>query len=249
MLTGATSRERVWLAARVAAVLAMALLAIVVKPGAKQSATVIRERYLSPLEMAFSADGHLLYVVCEGSDEVRVVDVPSGKVVGSVAVGHAPRGIASSPDGHWLYVTNAWSDNVSVIDAAALKVVQTLPAGFEPTGVVSDLNGTTLYVANRLSGDVSVIDLKSGQETKRLLAGRGASYLALSPDRKSIYCTHIYPNPGAFRTQPNSEITVIDTARQTVVERKPLHNVAGVFHLALSADGKLGAVAQLRPRI
>ena len=191
----------------------MALLAIAAKPAAKQSAAT-RERYLSPLEMAFSADGHLLYVVCEGSDEVRVVDVTSGKVVGSVPVGRVPRGIASSPDGHWLYVTNAWSDNVSVIDAADLKVVQTLPAGFEPTGVVSDLSGAALYVANRLSGDVSVIDLKTGQEIKRLLAGRGASYLAISPDGKWIYCTHIYPNSGAFRTQPNSEITVIDTARQ-----------------------------------
>jgi YVTN family beta-propeller protein len=33
-----------------------------------------------------------------------------------------------------------------------------------------------------------------------------------------------------------------------VVERKPMHNVAGVFHVALSADGKLGVAAQLRPK-
>jgi YVTN family beta-propeller protein len=248
MLPRPASREQLWVAAKVAAVLAMAVLAIAAKPAAKQAAAIAKERYLSPLEMASSADGHLLYVVCEGSDEVRVVDVPLGKVVGSVPVGRIPRGIASSPDGHWLYVTNAWSDNVSVIDAAALKVVQTLPAGFEPTGIVSDLSGAMLYVANRLSGDVSVIDLKTGQEIKRLLAGRGASYLAISLDGKWIYCTHIYPNPGTFRTQPNSEITVIDTARQMVVERKPMHNVAGVFHLALSHDGKLGVAAQLRPK-
>ena len=170
------------------------------------------------------------------------------RVISRVAVGRMPRGIASSPDGQQLYITNAWSDTVSVIDTATLQVVQTLPTGLEPSGVISDTAGATLYVANRLSGDISVIDLKSGQEIKRLLAGRGASYLALSPDGKWIYCTHIYPNPGAFRTQPNSEITVIDTARQTVVERKPLHNVAGVFHVALSADGRLGVAAQLRPK-
>jgi YVTN family beta-propeller protein len=80
------------------------------------------------------------------------------------------------------------------------------------------------------------------------LAGRGASYLTISPDGELIFCTHIYPNPGAFRTPPNSEITVIDTASQTVVERKQLHNVAGVFHIAISADGKLGVAAQLRPK-
>jgi YVTN family beta-propeller protein len=169
-------------------------------------------------------------------------------VVGVVTVGRAPRGIALSPDGRQLYVTNAWSDSVSVIDTTSLKVMQTLATGFEPSGIVVDRSGETLYVANRLSGDISVIDLKAGKESKRLLAGHGASYLALSPDGKWIYCTHIYPNPGAFRTQPNSEITVIDTARQIVVERQTLHNVAGVFHVAVSADGKLGVVAQLRPK-
>jgi YVTN family beta-propeller protein len=105
-----------------------------------------------------------------------------------------------------------------------------------------------LYVANRLSNDISVIDASTGQEIKRLLAGRGASYLALSADGKWIYGTHIYPNAGAFRSQPNSEITIIDTARQAVVERKRLPNVAGVFHIALSGDGRLGVATQLRPK-
>jgi len=198
--------------------------------------------------MVLSADGRLLYVVCQDSDEVRVVNTQSGKLAGSIPVGHMPRGIATSSDGQNLFVTNAWSDTVSVIDTDSFKVVQTLPTGFEPSGVVVDARGETLYVANRLSGDVSLIDLKTGRESKRLLAGRGASYLALSPDGKWIYCTHIYPNRGAVRSQPNSEITVIDTTLQTVVERKALRNVAGVFHVAVSADGKLGVAAQLRPK-
>jgi YVTN family beta-propeller protein len=41
---------------------------------------------------------------------------------------------------------------------------------------------------------------------------------------------------------------VIDTASRTVVERKQLHNVAGVFHVALAGDGRLGIAAQLRPK-
>ena len=232
----------------VVAIFAVALLAIAAKPAARQSAAIPRERYLSPIEMVSSPDGRLLYVVCQDSDEVRVVDVASREVIRSVPVGRMPRGIALSRDGHQLYITNAWSDTVSVIDTSALQVVQTLPTGAEPSGVVADSDNTTLYVANRLSGDISVIDLKSGQEIKRLLAGRGASYLALSPDGKWIYCTHIYPNAGASRTQPNSEITVIDTVRQIVIERKPLHNVAGMFHVALSTDGHLGVAAQLRPK-
>lgn len=230
-------------------VVSVVLLAIAAKPAPKQSLGTVRERYLSPIEMTLSSDGRLIYVVCEGSDELRIVDATSGKAVGSIPVGHVPRGIASSPDGRTLYITNSWSDNVSVIDTAQKQVVQTLSTGFEPTGVVVDRSGATLYVANRLSSDISVIDLETGQEIRRLLAGRGASYLAISPDGKSIYSTHIYPNPGPFRTPPNSEITVIDAQRQMVVGRTQLHNVAGLFHIATSLDGKLGVVAQLRRKI
>ena len=231
----------------VVSILTVTLLAIAAKP-APQSAAFTKQRYLSPIEMALSPDGRLLYVVCQESDEVRLVDTQSNKVVGTIQVGHAPRGIAQSNDGSRLYVTNAWSDTVSVIDTAAQKLVQTLPTGFEPTGVVLDRPGTTMYVANRLSNDISVIDLQTGQETKRLLAGRGASYLVASPDGRWVFCTHIYPNQGTYRAQPNSEITIIDAEKQRVAERMPLRNVAGVFHVALSQDGNLGVAAQLRPK-
>jgi YVTN family beta-propeller protein len=232
----------------IAGVFAVVVLALAAQPAPKQSASSVKERYLSPIEMAFSHDGRLLFVVCQDSDEVRVLDVQSGKIIRNVAVGHLPRAIAVAPDGKRLYITNAWSDSVSVIDTTSFEVIQTLPTGSEPTGVVADRDGAFLYVASRLSSDVSVIDLKTGQESKRLAAGQGASYLALSPDGRSIYCTHVYPNRGPVRTTPESEITVIDTASQRVVERKALHNVAGTFHVALSQDGKLGVVAQLRPK-
>src|ERR1039457_4278137 len=236
------------LAVTVAVIIALMMLASTAKLPSARSKSEIGERYLSPLEILLSPDGRQLYVVCQTSDELRVEDLESGKVVTVVPLGRAPRGITLSPDGTHIYVTNSTDDTVSVVDAATLKVTRTLPTGFEPAGIVINRTGDTLYVANRLSSDISVIDVKTGQETKRLLAGRGASYLALSPDGKFIYGTHIYPNPGAFRNPPNSEITVIDTERQTVVERKPMHNVAGVFHVALSADGKLGVAAQLRPK-
>ncbi|MGA9072680.1 MAG: beta-propeller fold lactonase family protein [Candidatus Sulfotelmatobacter sp.] len=242
------AKVTVSIASALALTFVLMLLAPTAKPASPRSEAGINERYLSPIEMALSPNGRLLYVVCQASDELRVVELASGKIVSTVSVGHVPRGIVLSPDGRHIYVTNAWSDTVSLIDATTLRVVRTLPTGFEPTGIVCDRSGVTLYIANRLSSDISVIDVNTGQEIKRLLAGRGASYLALSADGKWIYGTHIYPNAGAFRTQPNSEITVIDTARQAVVERKRLNNVAGVFHVALSVDGKLGVAAQLRPK-
>jgi YVTN family beta-propeller protein len=216
--------------------------------GAGAKGPTEEHRYLSPNELAMSPDGRWLYVVCERSDELLVVDTQSGTVAKRLTVGHVPRGLSLSSDARRLYVANSWSDTVSVIDAATLAVEKNVATGFEPTSVVSDRNDATLYIANRLGSDISVVNLATGQEIKRLAAGHGASYLTLSSDGRQIYCTHVYPNNARLRTTPESEITVIDTASQRVVDRKSLKNVAGVFHVATSADGRLGVAAQLRPK-
>jgi len=205
-------------------------------------------RYPSPIELVISRDGSRLFALCEGTDEVVAYDLASGKIVRRIPVGHVPKGLALSPDGSRLYVANSWSDTISELDTSSLQVVRTLPAGFEPNAVISDRQGRFLFVANRLSNDVSVVDLATGLETKRLVAGRGAAYLTLSPDGSRVYSTHIYPNIGTWRSTPESEITVIDAARQIVIDRYRLHNAAGVFHVALSADGRLGMAAQMRPK-
>ena len=210
--------------------------------------------YASPLEVLLSPDGARLYVLCQQSEEVRVLDAASYSVMKTIAVGKVPRGFSLSPDGTRLFVTNSWDDTLSVIDTRTLTVTATWPVGAEPSSVVEDRAGKRLFVANRISNDVAVLDAQTGAEKKRLLSGRGSSYLAISPDGSRIYATHIYPNPPRVRTEldnrtaPESEITVIDTARAVVVDRMPLDRIAGVFHLAVSSDGRLGAVAEYHPK-
>jgi YVTN family beta-propeller protein len=114
--------------------------------------------------------------------------------------------------------------------------------------VVEDRQGKRLFIANRISNDVAVLDAQTGAEEKRLLAGRGSSYLALSPDGTKLYATHVYPNASPHRTAPESEITVVDVARAVVVDRIPLHGIAGVFHMAFAGDGRLGVVAEYHPK-
>ncbi len=204
--------------------------------------------YASPLEVLLSPDGARLYVLCQQSQEVRVLDAASYAVIKNIAVGRVPRGISLSPDGARLFVTNSWDDTLSIIDTNALVVVATWPVGAEPSSVVEDRQGKRLFIANRISNDVAVLDAQTGAEEKRLLAGRGSSYLALSPDGTKLYATHVYPNASPHRTAPESEITVVDVARAVVVDRIPLHGIAGVFHMAFSGDGRLGVVAEYHPK-
>ena len=229
--------------------LAVALLAVALwtdRPVRASEADAVD--YASPLELLFSPDGARLYVLCQQSEEVRVLDAATYAVIKNIAVGRVPRGISLSPSGDRLFVTNTWDDSLSVIDTRTLAVTATWPVGAEPSGVVEDRAGKHLFVANRISNDVAVLDAQTGAEEKRLLAGRGSSYLTLSPDGGRIYATHVYPNASPHRTAPESEITVIDTARAVVVDRMSLHGVAGVFHLAFSADGRIGVVAEYHPK-
>jgi len=204
--------------------------------------------YASPVEMLFSSDGTRLYVLCQGSDQVRVLDPATYKETKAIHVGHIPRGISLSPNGARLYVANTWDDTISVIDTASLEVVATWPVGAEPSSVVEDRAGKHLFVADRISNDVAVLNAQTGEEEKRLAAGRGASYITPSPDGSRLYVTHVYPNPAAQRGVPESEITVVDTARAVVVDRIPLHGIAHGFHIAFSADGRLGVAATLHPK-
>jgi YVTN family beta-propeller protein len=118
--------DPVKLTAGLAPIVVLILVAVAAKPAAKSAENGVSERYLSPIEMALSPDGHSLYVVCQSSGELRVVDTTTSKVVASVALGRLPRGIALSPDGSQIYVTNADDDTVSVVDTATLKVTRSL---------------------------------------------------------------------------------------------------------------------------
>jgi YVTN family beta-propeller protein len=240
------------LAVLAAAVLTFAFWSVINHPVRADESDM--QDYASPLEVLLSPDGARLYVLCQQSEEVRVLDATSYAVIKNIAVGRVPRGFSLSHDGARLYVANSWDDTLSVIDTSALAVVATWPVDAEPSSVVEDRAGKRLFVANRISSNVAVLDAQTGAEEKRLSAGRGASYLTLSPDGSRIFGTHIFPNPQPHRSglenrsAPESEITVIDTARAVVIDRMPLHAIAGVFHLALSGDGRLGVVAEYHPK-
>lgn len=210
--------------------------------------------YASPIELVFSPDGARLYVLCQGSEEVRVLDAATYASIKTISVGRMPRGLSLSNDGTRLYVTNTWDDTLNVIDTGSLAVTATWAVGFEPSGVVEGRDGKHLFIANRISNDVTVLDAHTGVEEKRLAAGRGASYITPSPDGARLYVTHVYPNftrqstVGGNRVPPESEITVIDPVRAMVVDRIPLHRVAHSFHIAFSPDGRLGVATNMHPK-
>ena len=239
---------------RLLAVLSGAGLALAAARGpgvttvAAQPAPTPEEHYASPLELLLSPDGARLYVLCQGVDAVRVLNAVTGRVLQTIPVGHVPRGFSLSADGTRMFVANSWDDTVTVIDTKTEQVKATWAAGFEPSSVAEDRAGKLLYVADRVGNNITVLDAATGEEKTTLAAGRGASYLTISSDGSRMYATHVYPNATPHRTPPKSEITVIDPVLARVVDRMTLPDIAGVFHVALSRDGRLGVAAELHPK-
>jgi YVTN family beta-propeller protein len=194
-------------------------------------------RYLTPAEMALSPDGLRLYVACEDADAVLAVDLRSERVVARAEVGRKPQGVAVSPDGKTLYVSNQWSDTVSEVNARTFKAVRTLPTGWGPVGLTTDRAGKVLYVANSIGNDVSLLDLSTGEEIKRLDAWRSPHQVALSRDGRFVYVSNLLAHVTPYDEPPVSELTVIDTASETVRERVLVPGAIELEHLAEAPIG------------
>jgi len=176
-------------------------------------------RYKTPLNMALSPDGKELYVTCEASHTVIVVNVQRRQKVAEIPVGHHPTDVTFGPDGAKAYVSNRLDDTVSVIDVSARKVIATIGVGDEPHGVLTDASGKLVYVLNTSADSISVIDTTTLKELKRLSASRSPWSLSLSPDGSLIYVTNNLSGFVKFRAPSVSEVTVIDTSRAVVEER------------------------------
>ena len=175
--------------------------------------------YKNPVNLAFRPDGREVWVACESSGSVIVVDAASRAKVAEIAVGGQANDVAFSPDGKTAFVSSRLQDSVSVLDVATRAVTRVITVGDEPHGVLADATGRRLFVLNTSSDSISVIDLAAGKEMRRLPASRSPWSLALSPDGTRLLVTNALAQPGKFRTAPVSEVTGVDPVRGAVSTR------------------------------
>lgn len=185
----------------------------------EQYEKIARPQYKTPWNMAFRPGTDELWLACEASDSVIVIDTRSRRKVAEITVGKHVNDITFGPDGSLAYASNRLDDTVSVIDPNSRSVVDTLAVGDSPHGLLTDRSGKYLYSLNTLSDSISVVDTRTHREVKRLSAGRSPWSLAMDPKRNRIFVTSALPQFVDFRTTPVSEVTVIDTDRQIVENR------------------------------
>jgi YVTN family beta-propeller protein len=178
-----------------------------------------QSRYKTPVNLTVSPDGSRLYVVCQNSNSVVVLDPGRGRVLVEHPVGKRPHDAALHPDGRTLYVTNRLSGTLTVIDTASGQTRAEIAVGAEPHGVLTDPEGRRVYVLATGQNAVSVLDAGDLTPTTRLAAGVGPWSMALAPDGASLWVTNSRSNPVRFRDPPVTEITVVQPGSDRVVRR------------------------------
>ena len=117
-------------------------------------------------------------VTAETENRVLVVDLPSGRVVRSIALPPDPEDIAAPPSGGDVVVTSAASGKVTVLDRRSLRVLKVF-GGFESPHIVAlSPDARHAYVTDDTAGTLTVLDLATLRETGTIRVGAGAHHVS-----------------------------------------------------------------------
>jgi DNA-binding beta-propeller fold protein YncE len=138
-----------------------------------------------PYHLAFSPDGKLLTVAGLARNQIDVYDATTMKLLKRFPAKSTPSHIAYAPDSGVAFVSLQDSDRLMAIDLRKMEVKWNEPIGKTPAGVLWH-NGKVL-VADMGTDYVAQVDPADGRVVARIVTGKGAHNLFLSPDRKILW--------------------------------------------------------------
>jgi lysophospholipase L1-like esterase len=101
-----------------------------------------------PMAPAYDAATKRLYVPCEGSGLLDVIELPSCRKLDPIPLGDVyPNGVVLAADGQTAWTANFFGSSLTEIDLAARQVRRTLPLGSTAEGIAQ--RGDALLVATR----------------------------------------------------------------------------------------------------
>ena len=144
-----------------------------------------RTTVADPYQLGFSPDGKFLAVNGLARNQVDIYDAAAMTLIKRFPVDSTPSHLVFSPDSKTVFVSLQNTNKLAAFDLTAMKLLWTEPIGPTPAGVVW-LHGKVL-VANMGADYVAVADPATGQIVDRIVTGKGAHNLFLSPDGKILW--------------------------------------------------------------
>jgi DNA-binding beta-propeller fold protein YncE len=138
-----------------------------------------------PYQIGFSPNGRFFTVTGLARNQVDVYDGASMTLLKRFPIASMPSHLAYSPDSSMVYVSLQGSDSLMAIDLTRLAVVWVKPVGKTPAGVM--WHDGHVLVADMGADYLAEVDPVDGSVVRRIVTGRGAHNLFLSPDQRIIW--------------------------------------------------------------
>ncbi len=125
-------------------------------------ATIDLRPYIAPHTLKLGPDG-LIYITCENSAVVAVIDPDTEKVVAAIDSGSTNgHRLVISPDGERLYTENEEDATISVIDLPRRKLLGKIATPRPLAGIAISADGRTVIAVDDAQPTLFLIDTKAG---------------------------------------------------------------------------------------
>src|SRR5947209_6323458 len=150
--------------------------------------------HIAPHTLRLAPDG-MIYITCENSAVVAVIDRSTHKVVDAIDSGSTNgHRLIISPDGKRLYTENEEDATVSVIDLPKRKLLRKIATPRPLAGIAISADGATVVAVDDVEPTLFLIDTKSERVTATVrLEGvpEAAQIARYSPDNSLIGVTSL----------------------------------------------------------
>jgi len=157
-------------------------------------ATIDLRPYIAPHTLKLGPDG-LIYITCENSAVVAVIDRSANKVVEAIDSGSTNgHRLIIAPDGKRLYTENEEDGTVSVIDLPARKLLGKIKTPRPLAGIAISPDGGTVIAVDDAQPTLFLIDTEAGfvrEELPLKDVPKAAQIARYAPDNSLIAVTSL----------------------------------------------------------
>jgi DNA-binding beta-propeller fold protein YncE len=205
------------------------------------SRTHVGDIDLSPLEaphgLQLAPDG-LIYVTCENSGVVAIVDHLRREMVGTIETGSTnSHRLALSPDGRMLFTENEEDASISVLDLSTRRLVKQLKTPHPLAGIAISPDGKLVVAVSDTEPVIFFIDAASHELIRTVpLDGvsRPAQIARFSPDGRILLITSVAGGTATLIDAPFGQVTLS-------VGKQPMDATFhdGLLFVACQGDGSV----------
>src|SRR5438067_4513426 len=150
--------------------------------------------YIAPHTLKFGPDG-LIYITCENSAVVAVIDRSTRKVIDAIDSGSTNgHRLVISPDGERLYTENEEDGTVSVIDLPRRKPLGKIKTPRPLAGIAISPDGATVIAVDDAQPTLFLIDTAAGRVREELVlkdVPKPAQIARYAPDNSLLAVTSL----------------------------------------------------------